>query len=65
MPTTDDLRAIRLRRKLRRSLLEQFAHNGRTAERILASTELSDNQRFALEGIRDNAKLLESALDED
>lgn len=65
MPTPTDLRAIKLRRKLRHSLLDQFVHNGRSAERILASTELSDNQRLALEAIRDGARQLELALDDD
>lgn len=51
------------RRRLRRTLLTQFVTNGYTAQRILDSTELTDDQTTAMKAVVAASQLLASALD--
>lgn len=63
--TTADLRSERIRRQVRRKLLEQFVGVGRSAQRILDNTEISDAQREGLQMMRDGADKVRNALNDD
>lgn len=62
--TVADARSERMRRQARHKLLEQYADIGRSVQRILDRTELSDGQCEGLEMIRDGANKLRTALDD-
>lgn len=64
MPTLESLRRDEARRrKLRRDLLEQFVQNGRTAQRILDMSKLTDAQVEALKAVVAASEMVAAALD--